>query len=57
MVPEGCADAVISGRKSMVVFMVLEQSKWQVIGAVVSAVMHKQIPSISDQRACYYPES
>jgi hypothetical protein len=52
MIPKRRADAEVSGRKLMMAGVVLEQRGRQIVRAVVCAMMDKQIPGISYQRAC-----
>lgn len=51
MIPKCGADAVVSGREFMVVFVMLEQRQRQVIRTKVRTMMHKQIPGIGSQGA------
>jgi hypothetical protein len=48
MVPKRGADAVVSGRKSMMDLVMFDQCYRQFIGTVMRAVMHEQIPGIGN---------
>jgi hypothetical protein len=48
MVPKCRADTIVSGRKSVMALMMLEQWQRQFIGTVMRAVVHEQIPGIGN---------